>query len=339
MKSDSYSLAAVLRNFNMPLEVLEVKLPSLEPKQVMIRVISASICGSQVSEWLGQRDNSKWLPHLLGHEGFGEIVGIGSGVEHFEIGELVVISWISNGLSASPPAMYTTRHGEKINAGRSAVFAQKVIVSQDKLFKIPKSDFGFSPNIASLFGCALPTGAGMVSQLLDVHPDAKILLRGLGGVGMSAAIALSQISPGHKYANDLSEIKLEIAQRLGFTSITSSKLEKDSFDAVLDCTGSLKSLQESFSLLNNRGKLVFATHPPLGSVLEVDPYRLIEGRQIIGTWGGGIKSQADFEKVTGRLWQIDGIRYLVGPSFELEDINSAMEYSLKPDLGRATITM
>jgi len=339
LKSGSYVLAAVLRNFNNPLDILEVKLSALEPKQVMIRVISASICGSQVSEWLGQRDNAKWLPHLLGHEGFGEIVAMGTGVEHFELGELVVVSWISNGLSASTPTTYTTRSGEKINAGRSAVFAEKVIVSQDKLFKIPKGSFGNIANFASLFGCALPTGAGMVSQAFDLHSEANILLRGLGGVGMSAALALSHISIGHKYANDLSESKLEIGRRLGLTPLDSDALERDSFDLVFDCTGNLDSLQESFSLLSKEGKLVFATHPPLGSLLRVDPHRLIEGRQIIGTWGGGIKSQSDFERVTGGLWQSEFIDNLVGPTFDLKDINSAMEYSLKPNLGRAIITM
>ena len=63
--------AAVLEEINRPLVLKNVETTSLRVGQVLVKVIVSGICGSQLHEINGNKGNSKFLPHLMGHEGCG----------------------------------------------------------------------------------------------------------------------------------------------------------------------------------------------------------------------------------------------------------------------------
>ncbi len=67
--------AAVLAEFNRPLELREYDLTPLAPGEVLVRVAAAGICGSDVHIWRGQDPRTK-LPLILGHEGIGRVAGL-----------------------------------------------------------------------------------------------------------------------------------------------------------------------------------------------------------------------------------------------------------------------
>jgi S-(hydroxymethyl)glutathione dehydrogenase / alcohol dehydrogenase len=334
-----FTLAAALVGIRAPLDLIEIQLPQLRKNQVLLEMYSASICGSQVSEWQGGRDNAKWLPHLMGHEGFGIVSAIGPGVQNFRVGQPVIASWISNGLEPSEPPLYRSRDGKEIGAGKVAIFARRAIVSQDKIYRI--QDFSLFPDssLFSLLGCAFPTGAGMVFQIPSLSHSSKVLLKGVGGVGGATAIALNEVHSGEKFAFDRNVSRHVFAQNLGFKVLSEKEIRRDYFDIVFDNTGDIDSLQDSFLSLSNHGTLVFASHPPIGSRLSIDPYRILEGRSLIGTWGGGIKSQQDFDILISRFSEKGKIAKLAGPKFMFSEINEAMEYSKNPDQGRAILIM
>ena len=48
--------------------------------QVLIKINYSGICGSQINEIDAVRGPDNFLPHLLGHEGSGEVVEVGPGV-------------------------------------------------------------------------------------------------------------------------------------------------------------------------------------------------------------------------------------------------------------------
>jgi S-(hydroxymethyl)glutathione dehydrogenase / alcohol dehydrogenase len=66
------TLAAILVEQRKPLVIAEIELPdTLEAGQVLVKVLSSGICGSQLGEIDGAKGEDKYLPHLLGHEGVG----------------------------------------------------------------------------------------------------------------------------------------------------------------------------------------------------------------------------------------------------------------------------
>src|SRR3990167_4306537 len=109
--------AAILVEQKKPLVIDDITLPDkLEYGQVLVRVISSGICGSQIGEIEGVKGVDKFLPHLLGHEGGGVIEKIGAGVTKVKKGDHVVMHWRKGvGIeSATPQYKWDNR---VVNAG------------------------------------------------------------------------------------------------------------------------------------------------------------------------------------------------------------------------------
>src|SRR4051794_24362109 len=67
--------AAVLKEFEQPLELREYPDPQVGPGEALVRVEMAGICGTDVHLWLGQLPIP--LPIIMGHETVGRIEGMG----------------------------------------------------------------------------------------------------------------------------------------------------------------------------------------------------------------------------------------------------------------------
>ncbi|MBM4308330.1 MAG: alcohol dehydrogenase, partial [Deltaproteobacteria bacterium] len=67
--------AVVLERFNQPLVVKTFPIPKLKEGEVLVKVETAGVCGSDVHMWEG-RDPRVQLPMILGHEGVGKIVDL-----------------------------------------------------------------------------------------------------------------------------------------------------------------------------------------------------------------------------------------------------------------------
>ena len=86
--------AAVLFESNQPLKVVEINLPdNLEPGQVLVQLITSGICGAQINEIDAVKGEDKFLPHLLGHEGYAKVIEIGPGVNKVKPGDDVIMHW------------------------------------------------------------------------------------------------------------------------------------------------------------------------------------------------------------------------------------------------------
>ena len=65
--------AAGLRNTRQALIVEDISTNPLAYGQVLVKMHYSGICRSQLMEQQGMRGVDKWLPHLLGHEGYGVV--------------------------------------------------------------------------------------------------------------------------------------------------------------------------------------------------------------------------------------------------------------------------
>ena len=97
--------AAILVAQSEPLVVDTIELPaSLESGQVLVELYCSGVCGSQLGEIDGVKGPDKFLPHLLGHEGFAKVLEIGPGVSHVKAGDSVVLHWRPGaGIQSQPP--------------------------------------------------------------------------------------------------------------------------------------------------------------------------------------------------------------------------------------------
>jgi S-(hydroxymethyl)glutathione dehydrogenase/alcohol dehydrogenase len=325
--------AAVLEKLGHPLAIRTIELPGLERGQVLVKVHFSGVCRSQVMEAKGGRGQDPWLPHLLGHEGSGEVLAIGEGVTKVEPGDKVIIGWIkSSGLEA-PGAKYSCG-GQIINSGRVTTFSNYTIVSENRIVKKPES---LPMDVAILFGCALPTGCGMVLNELRPNLDMSVLVLGLGGIGLSALMALKALGLKQVIAADISDVKLSLAKKIGATHIINptredigkriNELTNGGADVCIESGGSVESIELGFSLIRKGGgRLLFASHPTEGQKIRIAPHELISGKQITGSWGGSSMPDRDVPRIYEILKQAEiPLDCLITKRYTLEQINEAID--------------
>ena len=324
--------AAVLRRPGDDLEILGIVRPSLAEGQVLVELNYSGVCRSQLMEVRGLRGEDPWLPHLLGHEGVGVVRDVGPGVTKVAVADRVIVGWIAGeGLDADPPVFESTS-GERINAGRVTTFSEWTVVSENRVYACPVD---IDDRTAVLFGCALLTGAGMVLNELPAVGSGILLINGLGGIGLAALIAAS--SSAYTVVVSEPEVgKRQLALSLGADQTVdptdAGELAKframypNGVDVAIDASGAIEGIETAYSLVRyGGGELLFASHPPAGEVIHIDPHDLIKGRRIRGSWGGGSQPDRDIPRLAASLAARGlSLDFMTPRTYDLTQVNEAL---------------
>ncbi|SVB70845.1 uncharacterized protein METZ01_LOCUS223699, partial [marine metagenome] len=91
--------------------------------------------------------------------------------------------------------------------------------------------------------------------------------------------------------------------------------------------GKISTIELGFSLIKKRGgKLLFASHPPEGEFISLHPHELISGKQIAGSWGGGVIPDKDIPIIYKNIESSNiPINKLLSKPYSLEEINQALD--------------
>ena len=318
----------------------KIKFKKIEKKQVLVKIYYSGLCGSQIFEIEGKRGKDKYLPHLIGHEGTGKVIKIGKNVKNVKVGDQVFLSWIKTNESDSVTPNYTYKN-KKINAGRITTLSTYSIISSNRVFKLPSK---VSLKKGVLLGCAFPTGAGMVLKNLKKKND-RLLIIGLGGVGISSLLTsifkkIKKIDILEKNYERIEFIKKKISYKnINFLN-SINKVNPDTYDLIVESSGNAKMISLAVNFLKKKGKLVFASHPEKNSKLEIDPYDLIVGKKVFGTWGGGINLKKDTNKLIKIINAFSNIeKIFFNQSYKLENINSVIRLFKNGKIVRPLIKM
>ncbi len=317
--------AAILRNVGGPLVIEELEIPTLEKGQVLVKVLYSGLCRSNINEIKG-RKGREFIPHLTGHEASAIVVDLGRGVEKVVVGDYVVCSWIKGlGLEASS-VKYQSDKG-MINAGAASTFMEYSVISENRVVVIPKE---VGPDLASLLGCAVPTGAGIVDHY-GITKGHNLAVFGVGGIGASALLRAVSLDVDC-FAIDIVPWKLQWARKnLGVHAVFTDEFmayrePMDTFDFAIECSGNKLAMEEAFKCIKISGTAIIAGNLESGEMISIDPWQLMLGKTIDATWGGGSFLDKDVpfyacEYLSGRL-QLDK---LLTKIYSFDEINEGLK--------------
>lgn len=325
--------AAILVEQKKPLLIADIEIPKLRYGQVLVKVYYSGICGSQLGEIDGVKGKDKFLPHLLGHEGSGAVVDVGSGVKFVKPGDNVVLHWMKGqGIEAETPVYEW--HGKRLNAGWVTTFNEYAVVSENRAIPIPKD---FDMQLAALLGCAIPTGFGVINNNAKVRIGESIVVFGVGGIGLSVIQAAVMVSAHPIIAVDIFENKLKLSQKLGAThaisyeekSLKEKILEivgQDGADVVVDTTGNIKVIELGYDVTHPQGRTVLVGVPKTGENIHIHSLPLHFGKVLTGSHGGESNPSIDIPRYV-RLYQNEklNLRNLITDTCKLADINAAID--------------
>ena len=153
--------------------VEEVEEPKPGPKEAKIKIKYCGICGSDLHEY----QHGLFPQSPFGHEGCGEIIETGPGIEGFQVGDRVL----------------TFQKG---------AYAEYLVCPQERLLKIP-GNMGWkrAAVVEPLAGAAYAVERG------SVRPSDTVLVAGAGPVGLMLLLGLKAIGVKTIYMTDISEIR------------------------------------------------------------------------------------------------------------------------------------
>ena len=340
--------AAVCHEFGKPLHVEDIDLRAPENDEIEVTLGAVAICHSDIS--FANGDWGGFLPAVYGHEAAGRVSAVGDNVRGLDIGDHVVVTLIracghcSNCSGGAPTICETPVDGVEgpiktaegaplMQAMACGAFAEKVVVAQSQVVKIPES-VPFAS--ASLLACGVITGVGAVVNAAASRPGQDVVVIGAGGVGLNAIQGARIAGARRIVAVDMSEEKLEIAKEFGATDgvlATGDAPWRDAkkaigrgADAVFVTVGASAVYDQAPRYLGYGGKVVMVGMPKSGESSTYEPVMMAAVSQgMVGSKMGDVVIQRDIPWMVD-MYQQDRLKLdeLVSGRWRLDQINEAI---------------
>ncbi len=342
--------AAILEKINSPLTVSEVALTDLAFGQVLVKVLASGICGAQLQEIAGNKNNANYVPHLLGHEGCGIVEDVGTGVTKVKNGDKVVMHWRKGDGIESDFPMYVYK-GKPMRSGKVTTFSEYSIVSENRITPVPND----TPNeLCALLGCSLSTALGTINIEASLKFGESIMIIGVGGLGVNLIKAAKLASAYPIVSIDIHDNKKEVSESLGAdfyinckTASIKDELNKKfdigEIDVIVDTSGNKQSIEETIPLLSGTGRYILVGQPKPGENIELlNAHHLFggEGKTIKATQGGKFSPSIDIPRYIklhkAGILKIDGI---ITHRVKLNQVNDAIDLVKKGQAGRIIINI
>ncbi len=327
--------AAVLRELALPtpyaesrpIQIEELTLVPPGPMDVLVKVVGAGLCHSDLSVINGAI--ARGLPVVLGHEGAGEVVEVGSAITDLKVGDHVAFQFAGNCGRCKPcqagrPQLCETfmaarAHGGLMSGGVHfrdaddqpvkhmvgvACFSQYTVVHRGSVVVI---DDSLPLTDAALFGCAVMTGVGAVVNTSQVKPGESVAIFGLGGVGLCGVMGAKVSGAQTIVAVDLEEAKLKKALQLGATHAFNAKdpdlvekvkeLTSGGVDHAVELAGAIPAMEAAYAVTCRGGKVVTAGLSGTGKSFSVPHGDLVLGeKHVCGSYMGSCVPMRDIPR-------------------------------------------
>ncbi|MGO1623793.1 MAG: alcohol dehydrogenase AdhP [Psychrobacter sp.] len=257
--------AAVLHEFNQPLQIEEVDIPTPGAGEIVVKMQASGVCHTDLHAIEGDWPVKPSPPFIPGHEGVGLITAVGEGVTHVKEGDRVGVPWLYSACGYCTHCLggWETLCERQQNAGYSVngSFSEYVLANANYVGIIPESVD--SIEIAPVLCAGVTVYKGL--KMTEAKPGDWVVISGIGGLGHMAvqyAIAMGL----NVAAVDIDDEKLEFAKKLGAKITVNAKntdpgeylkQEIDGAHGVLVTAVSSTAFDQAISMVRRGGTVVF----------------------------------------------------------------------------------
>ena len=343
------------------IEVKEFAIPEVGPDDILVKVEGCGVCGTDVHEW--RQDPFGIIPVTLGHEGTGEIVALGKNVKFdtagnpIKVGDKLVTSVISCGecfVCRNHPANTNLcdkqgvfgliPHNDKNPL--TGWFATHLLISGKGSTYFVVNDLDLKERMLLELACVCVHALKRANQTGLINFNSKVLVQGLGPVGLVMISVLRAAGVNHIVAIDGTPKRLEMAKKLGaktvisFKEITSLeervKIVKKACNGVgvdfaFQCTGAPMAAKDIYEYIRRGGGMCEMGFFVNNGEYSVNPHFAMCNKEItiVGSWD---YSADDYPTTMAFLRQAREmnipIKELITHTFPLDKLNEAMEVNV-----------
>ena len=260
-------------------EVREISKPSLGPGEILVKMQSCGICGSDVEKVFGKYGQPSMK---LGHEPAGVIIEVGSMVKNLKNGDRVFTHHhvpcyschlCNHGNETMCPKYYET------NLSPCGLSEEYVVpewnVLHGGVLKIPDSMSFDEAAMIEPLACCIRSWNKFKSQKGD-----SVAIFGAGPTGMMHVMLAQAHEFSKIFALDINDFRLDYAKSLGAIPLKSGAVDSiqrilevtqnQGVDVSIVATGALGALNDSIALTRKGGTIVMFGVPSKGASLNID---------------------------------------------------------------------
>ncbi len=232
----------------------DVPVPEPGPDEVLIRVLTTGICGTDlhIYEWDEWARTTIPAPMTVGHEFSGTIESLGSNVSGFFVGEMVsaeghvVCGQCRNCLAGR---RHLCKQPKGLGVNIPGAFADYVVVPKTNVWRHVE---GIDPEVAALFD---PFGNAVHTALSFPVLGEDVLITGAGPIGLMAAAVVDHAGARNTVITDVNTFRLGLAAEMGRSrpvNVLDESLEVvqkelgivEGFDVALEMSGAPSALAD-----------------------------------------------------------------------------------------------
>lgn len=297
----------------------DVRPVEVGPTQVKVKMRASGVCRTDLSAATGIWPTR--LPAILGHEGAGEIIEVGSDVHDMVVGDRVILANLrgcGHCFHCVRSEPFLCGHEDQKGAadhnflvsGKPAfgmvglgAWAEEVVLPSTSLVPFVGDDVPWE--IASLINCAVMTGVGAVISTAQVNPGSTVVIIGAGGVGAAAvmgarlagASTIAVIDPiESKFAKMKSFGATHTATPDEYADIKEELTGRRGFDYAFEFVGRDNTIRAAWDAVRIGGTVILAG---IGSETTSSPLTLYEmtmdGKSVRGSVGGSVVPLRDYQ--------------------------------------------
>tara|TARA_R110002073_G_scaffold121657_5_gene264268 strand:+ start:56 stop:1162 length:1107 start_codon:yes stop_codon:yes gene_type:complete len=350
--------AAVALKAGAPLSIETVQLDGPRDGEVLIEIMATGICHTDAFTLSGD-DPEGLFPAILGHEGAGIVREVGAGVTSVKPGDHVIPLYTpecreceyclhpktnlcqkirstqGQGLMPDGTSRFSL-NGEPLHHYMGcSTFANFTVLPEIAVAKI-RPDAPFEK--VCYIGCGVTTGVGAVVFDAKVEPGSRVVVFGLGGIGLNVIQGARMVGASQIVGIDINEDRRAIAEQFGMTDFINPKSVDNVVEAIVDitrggadytfeCIGNVNTMRQALEACHKGwGESIIIGVAGAGQEISTRPFQLVTGRVWRGTAFGGARGRTDVPKIVD--WYMDGkinIDDLITHVMPLEDINDGFD--------------
>ncbi|MYF39044.1 MAG: S-(hydroxymethyl)glutathione dehydrogenase/class III alcohol dehydrogenase [Gammaproteobacteria bacterium] len=350
--------AAVAYEAGKPLQIEDIELAGPREGEVLVEIYATGVCHTDAFTLSGA-DPEGIFPAVLGHEGAGIVIEVGSGVTSVVPGDHVIplytpecrqckfcLSGKTNlcqairstqgrGLMPDETSRFSVGSETVYHYMGTSTFSNFTVLPEIALAKIRK-DAPFEK--VCYIGCGVTTGLGAVMNTAKVEPGANVAVFGLGGIGLNVIQGAKLVGADRIIGVDINPAKRELAAKFGMTDFINPSDSENVVQEIVDltdggvdysfeCIGNVDVMRQALECCHKGwGESIIIGVAGAGQEISTKPFQLVTGRVWRGTAFGGARGRTEVPKIVD--WYMTGkvnIDDLITHTMPLEQINDAFD--------------
>ncbi|HKQ49080.1 MAG TPA: L-threonine 3-dehydrogenase [Phycisphaerae bacterium] len=270
-------------------------LPQLGPRDVLIKVRKAGICGTDrgIYEWGPWAQSRIKVGIIIGHEVMGTVVAVGNAVEAIQPGQRVSVEGhigCGSCFSCKTGNAHVCDHVRIIGIDRDGSFAQYLAVPYRNVWPL---DPQIPDDVAAIMD---PLGNAVHTVMTAGVSGKSVLITGAGMIGLMAVTVAKAAGVGRLIVADINDRNLALAKELGADHTLKTtqagwieeakKLTRGlGPDVVCEMSGATKAINGGLAALRNCGTMAILGLPKEDVPINFNDHVIFKGARIIGING------------------------------------------------------